>query len=87
MNIFIFNKIFNMIPKFPLMCCVQNCLGLCIVSYAYFSTGVCLSVTLYIFDLLQYYVCFITSGVTHVHPVYGTQRVPYLLVQVGRTLV
>ena len=49
------------------------------VSGARILTGVCLSVTLHIVDLLQY--C-IRSGVTPMHPVNGALSAPYVPVRV-----
>ena len=42
----------------------------------------CLSATLYIVDLGQYYACSVRSGVEH--PLYGALPVPYVPVRVTR---
>ena len=46
--------------------------------------GVCLSVTLHIVELWQYYVCCTRSGATRCTPLYGALPVPYVPVRVTR---
>ena len=48
-----------------------------------FLLGVCLSVTLHIVDLWQYYVCLTRSG-NPTCPLYGSLRAPYVLLRVVR---
>ena len=58
-----------------------------VVSGASFLTGVCLTVTLHIVALLQYYVCCTRSGCNPMHPLCGALPVPYVSVRVTRGAV